>query len=519
MKRKSIFKILTFLAVVTIFVTSCTKENPDVRLDPKVSTSQVIDVTSESATLIGFIVAAGDGFTEKGICYHSDTLPTTANSKVVYEGEESKATFTVELTGLDYATKYHARAYAINASGTLYGESFTFVTDPVIPTVSTVAVTGITGTTAISGGNVTNHGGAEVTKRGVCFGPDPNPTIDGNKTEDGSGLGEFVSNMTGLAGLTTYYVRAYATNSAGTAYGEDLEFTTLISLRTWYVPGNYVAASYPGTTYTDWSPANSPEIRSTEASPDNVEGYVYMANASNEWKIATQPNWDGPNYGAGAAGVLDPNGGNFNTPAGYYKINANPTALTYTAVATEWGVIGSATPGGWGDETGLMYYPELRTWRGGIPLTAEEFKFRANHSWDYNYGSTAGDATLDAGGNNIPVSVAADYYFILDLSNPNAYTYSANHWGIIGSATAGGWDSDQNMTWNSTSNVLTATVVLTVGEIKFRANDGWAINLGGDTNALTQDGANIQIAEAGTYVITLDLGKAAPSCTITKQKK
>ena len=153
-----------------------------------------------------------------------------------------------------------------------------------------------------------------------------------------------------------------------------------------------------------------------------------------------------------------------------------------------------------------------------MALTAGEIKFRANHSWDYNYGSTAANATLDAGGSNIPIAVAADYYFTLDLSHPNEYTYTANRWGLIGSATPDGWNSDQNMTWDSSLKALKITVALTAGEIKFRANDDWAINLGGELGALTPGGANIAIAAAGNYTITLYLD-GTPHCTIVKNGK
>jgi len=295
-----------------------------------------------------------------------------------------------------------------------------------------------------------------------------------------------------------------------------LTVTTYLSVITWYVPGNYVAASYPGTTLKDWDPANSPIVKSTSSAPTKLEGYVYLANASNEWKFASKPNWNGPNYGAGATpGTLDASGGNFNSSAGYYKLNVDANALTYTAVATVWGVIGAASPGGWDDETALSYDPATSTWRGGMPLTVGEIKFRANHSWDYNYGSTAGNATLDAGGKNIPITIAEDHYFVLDLSHPNEYTYSANRWGIIGSATPGGWDSDQNMTWDGTLKAMKITVDLTAGEFKFRANDGWDYNLGGDINALTPNGANIAIASAGNYTITLYLA-GTMHCTIVK---
>jgi hypothetical protein len=298
-----------------------------------------------------------------------------------------------------------------------------------------------------------------------------------------------------------------------------LNVTTYLSVMTWYVPGNYVAASYPGFTFNDWDPANSPIVKSTSSAPTKLEGYVYMANANNEWKFASKPNWDGPNYGAGAApGTLDASGGNILSSAGYYKLNVDAGALTYTAVATEWGVIGAATPGGWNDETGLAYDPASRAWTGGLHLTVGEFKFRANHSWDYNYGSTAGNATLDANGANIPATFEDDYFFILDLSHPNEYTFSANRWGVIGSATAGGWDSDQNMTWDATNKAMTITLDLVAGEFKFRANDAWDYNLGGDINALVPNGGNIAVSAAGNYTINLYPG-GTPHCTIVKNGK
>ncbi len=507
MKRFSYFKIAALLVAATAFISSCTKETSDVRLDPQLSTTQVLNVKSDSATIVGFVVAQGDGFIERGVCYDVAAGPTTAKTKVAYTGKSTSATYQVKLGKLNYATKYYARTYGILPNVTLYGDEVSFTTLPVAPTVTTDDITAITGTTASGGGNVTKDGGSAVTARGVCYSTSPKPTVSDKKTTDGAGTGEFTSSLTGLNGLTKYYVRAYATNSAGTGYGPEVSFTTLVSVRIWNVPGNYVAASYPASGLADWSPDKSPKVKSTEASPDNIEGYVYMANTSNEWKFASKDNWDGPNYGAGStAGTLDASGGNFVLPAGYYKLNVNPSVnpMTYTAVATTWGVIGSATPNQWNDETPLAYNPSLRVWTGAMHLTAAEIKFRANHSWDYNYGSTAGGGKLDAGGTNIPISLEADYAVTLDLSHPQEYTFSANRWGIIGSATADGWNSDQNMTWDAVHGVFTATLNLVAGEIKFRANDDWGVNLGGDLGALTAGGANIPVATAGSYTVTLN---------------
>ncbi|MDA3943268.1 MAG: FISUMP domain-containing protein [Bacteroidetes bacterium] len=95
-----------------------------------------------------------------------------------------------------------------------------------VPVLSTSEVTEISATTASSGGNITNDGGATVKARGVCWSTGDNPTIDDNKTEDGAGAGSFTSIVSDLELNTTYYLRAYATNSAGTGYGSAMSFTT-----------------------------------------------------------------------------------------------------------------------------------------------------------------------------------------------------------------------------------------------------------------------------------------------------
>jgi len=93
-------------------------------------------------------------------------------------------------------------------------------------TVSTIPVTNITPTTAICGGMITDDGGAAITARGVCWSTLPEPAISGDKTSNGPGTGSFTANLTGLLPNTPYYVRAYATNSKGTAYGSQVSFST-----------------------------------------------------------------------------------------------------------------------------------------------------------------------------------------------------------------------------------------------------------------------------------------------------
>jgi len=120
-----------------------------------------------------------------------------------------------------------------------------------LPTVTTTAVSEVTVTTATCGGNVTADGGADVTACGVCWSTEQNPTVSGSHTTDGSSTGAFTSSLTGLTAGTTYYVRAYATNSAGTAYGEQLSFMTASNSGTDGQPcsGAATVTDYDGNTY------------------------------------------------------------------------------------------------------------------------------------------------------------------------------------------------------------------------------------------------------------------------------
>jgi hypothetical protein len=96
-----------------------------------------------------------------------------------------------------------------------------------LPAISTCSISNIIGTCASGGGNITSDGGAHVIARGVCWSENILPTTSDSKTSDGKGIGQFVSTLNGLNRGTKYHVRAYATNSVGTAYGDEIVFTTL----------------------------------------------------------------------------------------------------------------------------------------------------------------------------------------------------------------------------------------------------------------------------------------------------
>ncbi|MEK7718341.1 MAG: fibrobacter succinogenes major paralogous domain-containing protein, partial [Bacteroidota bacterium] len=152
------------------------------------------------------------------------TGPTISNSRTT-DGN-GIGSFVSSITALTPGTKYYVRAYATNSAGTSYGNEVSFTALANLPTATTTSATSITATTATSGGNVTADGGGAVTARGVCWSTNANPTTANSKTSDGTGTGSFTSSITGLIPNTTYNIRAYATNSVGTAYGSNLSFTT-----------------------------------------------------------------------------------------------------------------------------------------------------------------------------------------------------------------------------------------------------------------------------------------------------
>ena len=196
---------------------------------PMVTTSEVDYISATTAKCGGEVNSEGDlTVTARGVCWSTADNPTVADSHTV-DGSGA-GSFTSNITGLTENTTYYVRAYATSGAGTAYGETKTFETaDNILPTVTTSEVTNIGNTTAECGGVVT-EGDFSVMARGVCWNTADNPTIDDSHTVDGGGAGAFTSTITGLTGSTTYYVRAYATSSAGTVYGETRTFKPNLSL-------------------------------------------------------------------------------------------------------------------------------------------------------------------------------------------------------------------------------------------------------------------------------------------------
>jgi uncharacterized protein (TIGR02145 family) len=218
--------IVFFLISSTLCLTSC-KKKPTL---PVVTTANVTGITQTTATTGGNVTSDGGAeVTARGVCWGISHNPATGSSET--SDGAGTGTFTSSITGLTANTTYYVRAYATNSEGTSYGNEVAFSSNPVLlATITTMIVSSITTTSAVSGGSISADGGGTIFASGVCWSTNQNPTTTDSKTSDGSGTGSFISNITGLTANTTYYVRAYATNSAGTAYGNQQYFTTVAGI-------------------------------------------------------------------------------------------------------------------------------------------------------------------------------------------------------------------------------------------------------------------------------------------------
>ena len=211
---------------------------------PTVITTSVTNIGQNSATCGGYVTDDGNAtVTARGVCWSSINEEPTLSDSHSDDGM-GPGLFTSSIAGLTPNTTYYVRAYATNFVGTAYGGTWTFKTQSdvvvLIPEVFTNSITNISQNSATCGGNVTDDGGAPVVERGICWGTSFNPSLsDSQHQSSGSGLGSFTVNITGLTPYTRYYVRAYAKNSKGTAYGVSESFTTLPVVPTGAINGMF----------------------------------------------------------------------------------------------------------------------------------------------------------------------------------------------------------------------------------------------------------------------------------------
>ena len=355
---------------------------------PSLTTVNITNIATTTATSGGNITDNGGAtITARGVCWSTSQNPTTADDKTT-DGNGT-GSFTSNITGLNMGVTYYVRAYATNSVGTSYGNQQTFTSGTIAPTLTTSTITNITSTTATSGGNITSNGGASITARGVCWSTSQNPTTANSKTTDGTGTGSFTSNLTSLIANTLYYVRAYATNSAGTSYGNQQSFTTFD------FPNCGTVTDYDGNTYNTVSIGNQCWIT------ENL-------------KVTHYPNGDAIPLVTDNTTWADLADDNTSDAMSYYNNNASSEADTYGALYTYAAAIGDdwtrdntanqgICPDGWhlpsDDE-----WTALTDFLGGTSVAGGKMKEAGTTHWNSpNTGAdnTSGFSALPGGYRNV----------------------------------------------------------------------------------------------------------------------
>jgi uncharacterized protein (TIGR02145 family) len=366
---------VVFAGLFLSLLISCKKEAT--KAIPTVTLSAVTNITATTAATGGNITSdGGSEVTARGVCWSTSSNPTTAASKTT-DGT-GPGSFSSSITGLTPGAAYNIRAYATNAVGTAYSGPTIFSALASTPVLITTPLSLVTTTSAASGGNIPNDGGAPITARGVCWNTSSGPTTGNSKTTDGTGIGLFTSSLTGLTANTTYYVRAYATNSAGTSYGDEavlktftgtvtdfdgnVYYTVTIGTQVW-MAGNLKTIKYSDgtdipqvTDKTAWSALLTP-------------GYCWMNNDKATYKDT---------YGAlYNYYVVDPasNGGKNVCPTGWH-VPTNNEWLTLTTYLN-----GEPVAGGKLKESGILHWQTPNT--AGTNETGFTALPAGSHGYDF----------------------------------------------------------------------------------------------------------------------------------------
>ncbi len=340
------FKSILSISFVFILLFACNKYD---QLPIVKSGTDVLTVSPSSVVFGGNVIASGGAeITARGLCYGINPDPKLEDNKTINKG--GLGIFTDTLQGLLPNTAYYARAYASNANGTSYGDVKKFTTQIGNSSISTSAVTNISSTTATCGGEILSDGGSSISARGVCWSTTNNPTVNDNKTSDGTGIGVFVSSITGLSPNVTYFVRSYAINLKGVNYGDVKTFTTTKSnaiLSTLSITNiTNVSASCGGNITSDggstitgrgicWSTNAIPTISDSKTSDGNGTGSFVSALTN----LAPFTTYYACAYAVNSIGVSYGNIVSFTTQKGFATVNIISISNIGAGVATSGGTI------------------------------------------------------------------------------------------------------------------------------------------------------------------------------------
>ena len=275
---------------------------------PEVTTTNVTGISTSSAVCGGNVTNDGyQAVTARGVVWSTTVNPTITSKIGITADGNGTGSFVSQLINLQPGTIYYLRSYATNSVGTSYGNELSFTTKvaPTLASLTTSIPTDITDKSATLGGSILNDGNTTIIERGVCYSLSQNPTITNSKVTSTVGSGSFSVSVTGLSATTTYYLRAYATNSQGTAYGNEVSFKTMETLVT-DIDGNvyhsvtigtqvWMVENLKTTKYSDGASINIVTGSGGDVSTEACCWYDDLEN--NKALYGALYNWDALNSG------------------------------------------------------------------------------------------------------------------------------------------------------------------------------------------------------------------------------
>ena len=220
------FRFVSWMMLLLI-IQGCKPKDPGPQIT--LDTGELIELGPTHCTIEGEIYETGvSGILQHGFTWSDSPNVSLESGEKNELGAAGPGEYSSTIQNLSPSTTYYIRAYASDAHQTKYGAEINFITTgPTVPEVQTWSAFNVGAYKAESGGDISSNGGEEVTARGICWSTDRLPDLTDNFTSDGTGSGGFESLMSPLKPYTLYHMRAYATNSIGTAYGVEMAFITL----------------------------------------------------------------------------------------------------------------------------------------------------------------------------------------------------------------------------------------------------------------------------------------------------
>jgi uncharacterized protein (TIGR02145 family) len=265
-------------------------------------------------SLIGNVADEGKSeVTNRGFCWALTENPTIEDF-ISDEAMGGPGEFSMDITVLDDNT-YFIRAYATNSKGTGYGNTLTANTSAAAPVLTTRTPTEITTSSVKTGGIITSDGGSVIIAKGICWSTKPGPVVAGLHTNEGTGLEPFTIILSDLVPNQTYYIRAYASNSIRTSYGEETNFKTATGMTGTFVdPRDNHVYNWIEYNQKAWMIENLAYLPAVSPSSDYSSVYEhfyvneYQGNSVSAAKATTDYQVYGVLYNWPAANIACPDG-------------------------------------------------------------------------------------------------------------------------------------------------------------------------------------------------------------------